>query len=60
VTDPTGTNAQHPALVTATGPLEPSDPGVDATGTSAQHPALVTRLPLEPAARPPTQPARKG
>jgi hypothetical protein len=58
VTDPTGTDAQHPALVTATGPSEPAGPGAgaDATGTSAQHPALVTRLPMQPAARPPTQP----
>jgi hypothetical protein len=60
LTDPTGTNAQHPALVTATGPLAPADPGTDATGTSSQHPALVTRLPMEPAAPPPTEPARKG
>jgi hypothetical protein len=55
VTDPTGTNARHPALVTATGPLAPADPGPDATGTASQHPALVTRLPMAPAARPSTQ-----
>lgn len=60
MTDATGTNAQHPALVTATGPLEPGDPAVDATGTSAQHPALVTRLAPAPVARPPTEPKRNG
>jgi hypothetical protein len=47
VTDPTGTAARHPALVTATGPSTPPDPGADATGTYAQHPAVVTRLPLD-------------
>jgi hypothetical protein len=57
VTDPTGTDAQHPALVTATGPGAPADPGADATGTASQHPALVTRLPAE---GPPTEPARNG
>jgi hypothetical protein len=56
VTDPTGTYAQHPALVTATGPPAPADPGAEPTGTSAQHPDLVTRLPMAPAARPSTQP----
>jgi hypothetical protein len=50
VTDPTGTYAQHPALVTVTGPSAPPDPGADATGTHAQHPAVVTRLALEPVA----------
>jgi hypothetical protein len=54
VTDPTGTNAQHPALVTATGPYEPAAAGPDATGTDAQHPAVVTRLPMDPVAPPPT------
>jgi hypothetical protein len=49
MTDPTGTNAQHPALVTATGPAAAPGSAVDATGTDAQHPALVTRLALEPA-----------
>ena len=49
MTDPTGTDAQHPALVTATGPATAPGSAVDATGTGAQHPALVTRLALEPA-----------
>jgi hypothetical protein len=43
MTDPTGTAAQHPALVTATGPATPPRPGADPTGTGTQHPALVTR-----------------
>jgi hypothetical protein len=47
MTDPTGTDAQHPALVTVTGPSAPAAPGVDATGTDAQHPAVVTRLAME-------------
>jgi hypothetical protein len=52
VTDPTGTSAQHPALVTVTGPSTPADAGADATGTDTQHPAIVTRLPLDAAAPP--------
>jgi hypothetical protein len=42
VTDPTGTDSQHPALVTATGVAE-STPQVGATGTDDGHPAIVTR-----------------
>jgi hypothetical protein len=42
VTDPTGTYAQHPALVTVTGPAAPARAG-DPTGTDAAHPAIVTR-----------------
>jgi hypothetical protein len=60
VTDPTGTDAQHPALVTATGPHEPADPGADATGTDAQHPAVVTRLQIERVPPAPTEPKRIG
>jgi hypothetical protein len=41
VTDPTKTDSQHPAIVTATGPGPPEAPA--ATGTDDQHPALVTR-----------------
>jgi hypothetical protein len=41
VNDPTNTDAQHPAIVTATGPPAPAAPSV--TGTDDQHPALVTR-----------------
>jgi hypothetical protein len=58
MTDPTGTDAQHPALVTATGTSAPADPGADATGTYAQHPALVTRLPSDPSAQ--SCPADRG
>jgi hypothetical protein len=43
MSDPTGTAAGHPALVTATGPALAPAPGPDATGTDAQHPAIVTR-----------------
>jgi hypothetical protein len=43
MSEPTGTPAQHPALVTASGPATPPRPGPDPTGTAAQHPALVTR-----------------
>jgi hypothetical protein len=60
VTDPTGTYAQHPAVVTATGPPAPADPRADATGTDAQHPAVVTRLPLERVPPAPTEPTRYG
>jgi hypothetical protein len=42
VSDATGTDAQHPALVTATGVAEPAAPA-DATGTDDGHPAIVTR-----------------
>jgi hypothetical protein len=53
MTDPTGTPAGHPALLTATGPAAPPTPGGDATGTPAGHPAIVTRLPyLPPAPKP--------
>ena len=41
MTDPTGTDAQRPALVTVTGP--PSPPAASATGTDDQHPSIVTR-----------------
>ncbi|MDX6640160.1 MAG: hypothetical protein QOF12_1171 [Solirubrobacteraceae bacterium] len=43
MTDPTNTDAQHPALVTATGPAQAPSAAPDPTGTDAQHPALVTR-----------------
>ena len=43
MSDPTGTTAQHPALVTATGQATPPRPAPDPTGTPAQHPAVVTR-----------------
>jgi hypothetical protein len=46
MTDATGTYAQHPALVTVTGPAAAAS-AVDATGTYSQHPALVTRLPFD-------------
>jgi hypothetical protein len=46
MTDATGTHAQHPALVTVTGPPVPPTSLVDATGTYSQHPALVTRPPF--------------
>ena len=42
--DPTGTDAQHPALLTTTGEAAPPAEGPDATGTDARHPAIVTRL----------------
>ena len=42
MSDPTGTDAQHPALVTVTGVAEPGRPA-DATGTDDGHPAIVTR-----------------
>ena len=54
MSDATGTDAQHPALVTVTGPSAPAAPGVDATGTDAQHPAVVTRLALDPVAPAPS------
>jgi hypothetical protein len=40
VTDPTNTDAQHPALVTTTGPQTPAP--ATATGTDDRHPAIVT------------------
>jgi hypothetical protein len=43
MSDPTNTDAQHPAIVTATGPSAAPTGEPDATGTDAQHPALVTR-----------------
>jgi hypothetical protein len=47
VTDPTGTYAQHPALLTVAGPAAPPQTG-DATGTDAAHPAIVTRPGRDP------------
>lgn len=41
MTDPTNTDAQHPALVTVTGTAHP--PAAAATGTDDQHPAIETR-----------------
>jgi hypothetical protein len=41
MTDPTNTNAQHPAIVTVTG--VPASPASDATSTNDQHPAVATR-----------------
>jgi hypothetical protein len=41
MTDPTNTDAQHPALVTAPGEAAPPAPRV--TGTDDQHPAILTR-----------------
>jgi hypothetical protein len=41
VTDPTNTDAQHPAIVTVTG--VPASPASGATSTDDQHPAVVTR-----------------
>jgi hypothetical protein len=41
MSDPTGTDAQHPALVTTTGAAAPPRPPL--TGTDDQHPALATR-----------------
>jgi hypothetical protein len=41
MTDPTNTDAQHPAIVTVTG--VPASPASGATSTDDQHPALVTR-----------------
>ena len=40
MTDPTNTDAGHPALVTASGSQAPPSP--PATGTDDQHPAIVT------------------
>jgi len=41
MTDPTSTDAQHPAILTAAGNAPP--PASGATGTDDEHPALVTR-----------------
>jgi hypothetical protein len=41
MSDPTNTDAQHPALVTATGAGMPA--AQSETGTDDQHPAIVTR-----------------
>ncbi|HUE29109.1 MAG TPA: hypothetical protein VMP89_20205 [Solirubrobacteraceae bacterium] len=41
MSDPTNTDAQHPAIVTAAGADPAPAPG--ATNTDDQHPALVTR-----------------
>jgi hypothetical protein len=41
MTDPTNTDAQHPAIVTVTG--VPASPAGGATSTDDQHPALATR-----------------
>jgi hypothetical protein len=41
MTDPTNTDAQHPAILTATGAAPP--PAAGATNTDDEHPALVTR-----------------
>jgi hypothetical protein len=41
MSDPTNTDAQHPALVTVTGAAAPPPSG--ATSTAEQHPALATR-----------------
>jgi hypothetical protein len=41
MTDPTNTDAQHPAIVTVTG--APASPGGGATSTDDQHPAVATR-----------------
>jgi hypothetical protein len=49
MSDPTGTDAQHPALVTAAGPPAPPRPSV--TGTDDEHPALVTRPGEDPPRR---------
>lgn len=41
MTDPTNTDAQHPAIVTVTG--VPDSPASGATSTDDQHPAVATR-----------------
>jgi hypothetical protein len=41
MSDPTNTDAQHPAVVTASGRSQPPQP--PATNTDDQHPAIVTR-----------------
>jgi hypothetical protein len=41
MTDPTNTDAQHPAIVTATG--DPPPVAGAATNTDDTHPAIVTR-----------------
>jgi hypothetical protein len=41
VTDPTNTDAQHPAIVTVTG--VPAPPASGATSTDDQRPAVATR-----------------
>jgi hypothetical protein len=44
VSDPSGTDAQHPALVTVTGVAEPPLAApAEVTGTDDGHPAIVTR-----------------
>ena len=42
MSDPTNTDAAHPALVTAAGVAVPPPAG-DPTGTDSQHPAIVTK-----------------
>ena len=41
MTDPTDTDAQHPAIVTVTG--APASPASGATSTDDEHPAIATR-----------------
>ncbi|HEX9482097.1 MAG TPA: hypothetical protein VF927_08360 [Solirubrobacteraceae bacterium] len=41
MTDPTNTDAQHPAIVTVIG--VPAPPASGATGTDDQHPTVATR-----------------
>jgi hypothetical protein len=41
MTDPTNTDAQHPAIVTVTG--VPASSASGATSTDDQHPAVATR-----------------
>ncbi|MCW2969490.1 MAG: hypothetical protein JWO23_617 [Solirubrobacterales bacterium] len=41
MTDPTNTDAQHPAIVTVTG--VPAPPASGVTSTDDEHPALATR-----------------
>jgi hypothetical protein len=41
MTDPTNTEAQHPAIVTVTG--VPASPASGATSTDDEHPAVATR-----------------
>jgi hypothetical protein len=56
VTDPTGTYAQHPALLTVAGSAAPPQAG-DPTGTDAAHPAIVTRPGGDPRPQPVVAPA---